>query len=156
MPESSLTPKQEVLLTFLGLPAQGQAAGPMDPVRIMKGLFVFAQEIPKTDWVDKTALYSFVPYLYGPCSFEVYRDLDHLAACGYVRKTRREGCTWDLYASTQEGLSLAQEMRPKINLSAHRYMRAVKEFVTGLTFSELLRAIYHHYPAYAVNSIFKT
>jgi hypothetical protein len=44
----------------------------LSPIQLMKGLFLIKQELELKDF------YEFEPYLYGPCSFEVYRDLEIL------------------------------------------------------------------------------
>ncbi|MCC6003788.1 MAG: hypothetical protein LM590_05545 [Thermofilum sp.] len=44
----------------------------LSSIQLMKGLFLIKQELELKDFYD------FEPYLYGPCSFEVYGDLEIL------------------------------------------------------------------------------
>ena len=46
-------------------------------------------------------------------------------------------------------------MEAELDGSAVTYIRAVVQWSQSLSFSNLLRAIYAHYPAYRVNSVFQ-
>jgi len=61
---------RNVLLYFIYAPLEN--VKPLSPIQLMKGLFFIKQELELKDF------YEFEPYLYGPCSFEVYRDLEIL------------------------------------------------------------------------------
>lgn len=136
--------RKDMLLVFVG--ASAKAVG---PVRIMKGLFLFSQE-------SAAALelkYEFVPYSYGPCSFQIYDDLRELVSEHLVEK-RPTSARWSEYVVTVEGKEIVDAIasrRPELFADLSRY----NKMVTSRTFAELLRSVYSKYPDYAVKSVFK-
>lgn len=146
-----LTPRQETLLVFLGADNNTK----LDPVRIMKGLFIFAMEAPE-NWLPSAARYNFEPYNYGPYSPDIYYDLERLERQGYVETAEVPGRSWKHYSLTPDGVKLAQGGVSAINPKVANYLRVLREFVDGLSFRQLLTAVYDKYPDYAVNSVFKT
>jgi hypothetical protein len=144
--------KQAILIKFLSISAKGKENPGLDPVRIMKGLFIFSQEIKK-EWLPPDSLYQFVPYNFGPCSFEIYQDLRALTARRYIITHQELGQNWHQYFLTAEGKKFAGTI--KIRKEVEAYLRTIKEFVLGISFATLLQAVYKEYPTYAENSIFK-
>jgi hypothetical protein len=144
-----LTARQKTLLLFLG------AGGEIDPIRIMKGLFVFAMETP-AEWLPSEARYKFVAYDYGPCSRQVYSDLATLEQHRYVNATETPGHSWKYYSLTDEGHQIAKVLSSEMHTPAVNYLNTLREFVSRLSFRQLLATIYHKYPEYAVNSVFKS
>lgn len=142
--------RQKTLLAFLGA-GEGQE---LDPIRIMKGLFLFAMKAP-SEWLPSEARYNFVPYDYGPCSFEIYSDLDLLEKQGYVRSTEFPGRSWKNYLLTSEGMGLVKQIAPEIDPDVIRYLQKLRDFVSKLSFRQLLSAVYEMYPEYAAKSVFK-
>src|SRR2546426_11848870 len=94
-------PRQELLLTFL-------AAGPepMDPIRIVKGMFIFGQEVPRA-WLRGAELYTFEPYNWGPFSSDIYRDLDALRRGDLVEALDQLGASWKYHRATEVGRAVA-------------------------------------------------
>lgn len=148
--EPNLTPRQRALLVFIG------DAGPndLDPVRIMKGMFLIARETPP-DWLPSEARYQFMPYNYGPYSSAIYADLDELERLGYVRPERALGQHWKHYWLTPRGREMAVASAATLGRDVVRYINSVRGFVTRLSFRDLLTAVYRRYPDYAVNSVFQ-
>jgi hypothetical protein len=58
---------------------EGAPSG-LDPVRLQKGMFLFA----RTGVVPVHEQYQFKPYDYGPMSSMIYRDLDELVTEGFL------------------------------------------------------------------------
>lgn len=147
--------RQDFLLAFLYLPAkQGDkvAAEPIDPIRIMKGLFLFGME-KRTELRD---FYVFEPYLYGPCSFQVYSDLRDLIAAGNVDELVLSPFhRWSYYRLTEQGKRRAQQVIAVLPEALVVKLRNVKETVMSKSFLDLLRYIYEKYPAYAAESIIR-
>jgi DNA-binding PadR family transcriptional regulator len=131
--------KQKIILTLL----KGIDKKPMSPLQIMKSLFLFYKEQQPEDF------YEFIPYLYGPCSFEVYKDLKILEEAGLIisHPTNRG---WSLFTVTNKG----EEYLIKDNIELIRKLETIKEFVLSKSFFELLVEIYSKYPEFAINSIF--
>lgn len=147
--DPAVTPRQEILLAFL---AGGEQD--MDPVRIMKGLFVFGQEC-QPEWLGQRPLYRFEPYNYGPFSAEIYRDLERLVARGLVEAREVIGQRWKHHRATPAGRRVAAEIRRRLDPKAVRYLDQMRAFTLAHSFHDLLRMIYKKYPAYAVRSVFQ-
>ncbi len=145
-----LTPRQKTLLAFLGSDAEQE----LNPIRVMKGLFLISQETPK-DWLDTGARYEFVPYHYGPCSFPIYDDLDCLQRLGYVKTMEVPGRSWKYYTLSAEGVSVANAVIKEFRPELRKYLKDVRAFVARLSVRQLLDVIYKAYPSLATNSIFK-
>ena len=148
---TELAPRQQLVLAFLGA-GDGEA---VDPIRIMKGLFVFTQEAPE-DWMPKAERYEFVPYDYGPCAFAVYSDLELLQALSYVKAQAVDGQSWSRYSLTPSGAEASARLTDGAWPAIRTYLGQIREFLRGLPFHRLLPIIYRKYPDYAVNSIFKS
>lgn len=144
------TERQKVLMTFLGASDQE-----LDPIRIMKGMFVLASESPVT-WLSRDARYKFEPYHYGPCSFEVYRDLDLLVHLGYLCAREAPGQSWKYYSLTSKGQVVRRTVAKSFDPKLVDFISRVRDFVGSLSFRDLLSVIYRKYPEFAVNSVFKS
>jgi len=120
---------------------------PMDTIRIMKGLFIVGQESPK----PLPSYYEFEPYLYGPCSFEVYGDLDELLKAGLVEEHRPY---YRSYCLTAKGTEKAKNAWSQIAADIRLRIETTKELVLSKSFSELLEYVYTKWPKMASMSIF--
>lgn len=145
-----LPPRLATLLLFLNDPARRE----LDPVRIMKGMFVLSKEAP-IQWLPADERYQFEPYHYGPCAFDIYGDLDALIAEGFVSFAELPGASWKKYTVTASGAEAALAEASRMNPGLVQYINSVRDFVCSLSFSGLLKAIYQKYPEYAVNSVFQ-
>jgi uncharacterized protein YwgA len=137
---------------LLLIAADGAPDG-LDPVRLQKGMFLLAREAP----LPPRERYWFVPYNYGPMSPAIYRDADKLVEAGLVEKVSAPGFGWERLAITAEGRERAHELArgdPGATAARLRTVEQVKEEVTRLGFSELLREIYRRYPQFAARSVF--
>ncbi len=132
---------------LLRLVAAGGEGATVDPIRIMKGAFLLTQELAKH---QKGTPYEFVPYHYGPCSFDVYRDLDtlvseRLLAREYPSTSRR----WPIYRVTPAGLARIAELAHRLPADWSQYVLRLRAWLDQQTFESLLRYIYAAYPGYA-------
>ena len=144
-----LTKTQAILLMFfLGSERE------LDPIRIMKGLFLFNMKA-RPHWLSPEAKYTFKPYSYGPYSPQLTSDLSALSLKGYLTETQALGQSWNYYKLTEKGRRAATEYTRQINPNALAYLHELREYVSSLSFSALLKAVYKMYPQYAVNSVFK-
>ena len=134
--------KRDILLCFIALPDRR----PMSPIQIMKGMFLIKKELNVTDF------YEFEPYLYGPCSFEVYRDLQRLAEENLILSSPSiRG--WKYYIISSKGMEIFKAISQTMDGELLEGIRKIKKIVTEKSFIELLRYVYEKYPEYAVNSI---
>jgi hypothetical protein len=119
----------------------------------MKGLFLLAQEAPKS-WLASSGRYSFEPYHYGPFSADIYRDIDSLCGMGFAQCHEVPGQTWCRYSLTDAGRSEASASTVDENPGLVKYIRDLRGWVTSLSFNRLLTAVYEKYPEFARNSVF--
>jgi uncharacterized protein YwgA len=141
----SLKPSDWLLLLL------AEASDPLDRVRIQKSLFLFSKR-SKAPAEEK---YIFQPYLYGPFSSTIYRDLDRLAEEGKVRVELHEGAASPFYRLSPTGRKAATELQEQVPQARLELLRAVRTWVSTKPFSVLLRTIYQMYPEFAAESIFR-
>lgn len=146
------THRQDLLLSFL------HGAGPteLDPIRIMKGVFLFCQQAPATWEVPVDALYGFEAYMYGPYSPELASDLRELHRLGLITVKEAPGRTWGYYSLSEQGKRVVSESEANLPSVSIRYLATLRTFVCNLTFRSLLDTVYEAYPEYSVNSVFKS
>lgn len=127
----------------------------LDPVRLQKGLFLFAMRAT----IPKREKYTFKPYDYGPMSAAIYTDLDALVDEGLLKSDPIPGRAWSRYSATEAGLLAAgcviKDASEQGKLAAAKELFAVKQTVASLSFNRLLEAVYREHPEYAVNSVFR-
>jgi uncharacterized protein YwgA len=143
-----VTPRDRLLLfiAFDGAP-QG-----LDPIRLQKGMFLFAMD----DVSKATESYSFVPYNYGPMSAQIYRDLESLTERGLVESTPVKGQSWARYTATEDGLIVARDLlSQEPSDQAAQRLYTIKADVSSHSFTEVLEDVYDRYPQYASKSVFR-
>jgi uncharacterized protein YwgA len=137
------------LLLFIAL--DGAPEG-LDPIRLQKGMFLFAED----EATRPDEAYDFVPYDYGPMSTQIYRDLDFLAEGGLIAATPVEGQTWSRYSATEKGLTAAKEMLgEEPSQTAARLLYEIKTDVSSRTYQQVLEDVYDRYPEFASKSVFR-
>jgi uncharacterized protein len=137
-----------LLISFEGAPRG------LDPVRLQKAMFLFAQEAD----APAEQKYDFGPYNYGPMSRDIYADVDELVAQGLVERTPVEGQSWSRYRPTSRGVDagralLGQAMTRHPDAAKHLF--ETKQSVASRTFESLLEDVYARYPDYATRSVFR-
>jgi DNA-binding PadR family transcriptional regulator len=140
--------KQDWLILYLSLPSATEN-NMLDPIRIMKGLFLFKMEFKE----KLNDFYDYIPYLYGPCSFEIYKDLIELQLKGIVDSYSQPLYRWSYYRLTKKGQTLANFLVNDVPKEFLEKLKAIKLKVTSLSFFELLREVYKKYPEFAKNSV---
>ena len=141
---------QEWLLAYLALPLDASnTEKSIDPVRIMKGMFLFAMEGTVAD----EGKYNFDAYSYGPCSFEIYSDLDNLLERGIIPREFRAGETWPRYSVMSKGVSAFEELKKVADVAGMKQLSQIKNLVLSMSFLSLLKYVYNKYPKYATKSL---
>jgi len=115
----------------------------------MKGMFLFAQQAAH----ELGEFYDFEPYHYGPCSFQIYRDLDALEADGLIRRKQPTGQLWSYTEPTSQGVEKASELARSASTNLLNLLVNQRSLVASLSFSALLRNVYRRYPTFASRSI---
>lgn len=126
---------------------KGNQVEPLDTIRIMKGLFITKQESGK----PLENFYNFEPYLYGPCSFEVYDDIQNLLGSGLVEENRP---CYRSYRLTQRGIVHAAGIWGGLPSGMGDLLTKTKNLILSQTFSEMLNYVYSRWPDYAERSVF--
>lgn len=121
----------------------------MEPIQIQKTMFKFVNEAE----VPTSEAYQFRPYNWGPCSFEIYDDLQSLRLDGKV-ETIPTGRGWSTYRLTELGRREAEVARANADENLAQKLAGIRQWVTSKSFGELLREVYRDYPTYATESIF--
>jgi len=139
--------KDWLLLTV----AEGAAEG-LSPVQLQKGVFLVCEMVKQT---KKDECYVFEPHNYGPFSANVYAEAEALEQEGLVDIHAAAPRRYARYTATSEGEQRASALRDSLDEPTRDYLRQVVQWVKQKTFPELIRAIYHFFPDYNVNSVFR-
>jgi hypothetical protein len=139
MPDLS---KQEWLLLLL----REQA---LDRIRLMKALFLIWQRSNR----NIKDFYEFVPYMYGPCSFNLYRDLDAAENQRLLVQAPHPVSRWAPYFLTATGKAIADSAASKVDSKTMGLIGSIAEEVQSLPFFELLRRVYAEAPEFAIKSV---
>jgi uncharacterized protein YwgA len=136
--------KRDILLYFIYAPVK--EAELLSPIQIMKGLFLIKQELKLEDF------YRFEPYIYGPCSFEVYSDLEILTKERLITRVPSGG-RWFYYKITPLGKDKINAILDTMDRELSQCILEIKKFVVRNSIFELLSYVYSKYPDYARNSV---
>lgn len=138
--------KRTDLLLKIITAANGEA---VTPVQLQKIAFLlgmqFADELPDD-------YYSFQKYDYGPFCVGVYQDAELLARDGLVLITVNQRGGWKEYSASYQAGNVMLDVIPD---HITRYIDDTVGWARKLSFQELVRTIYAHYPDYRVNSVFQ-
>lgn len=144
--------RRDWLVLLLGFNGEGSSSPHLDPIRLQKGMFLVAMEAG----LPAEQTYPFMPHNWGPYSRELRADVCTLVMEGYVQADDVPGYTWKRYALTTAGLDLARHILNDTPGDVPRKVAEIKKRVSSSGFTGLLNDVYAAYPAYAVNSLFRT
>lgn len=105
----------------------------MSKLRLVKLMFLVSKRIP---------LYYFVPYKYGPFSFQLYHDLSHLERDGFV-------------SIDDDSVQLVKTELPSLDLKIKNIVRMNSERFSALDDKALLDYIYEEHPEFTIFSQYK-
>jgi hypothetical protein len=148
VPEQIAMPNRDEWLLLALARLEGKA---MTPIQIQKTMFLLSEGAGAN--VGRR-FYRFRPHNYGPFDANIYHDLEQLIARQEVATDQDPSRRWSTYAITALGMRRAATIRRAADEKTVGYMEKLVDWVTSLSFRDLLRAIYSKYPAYKVNSIF--
>jgi hypothetical protein len=124
---------------------------PLDRIRLMKGLFLIWHRSGR----DVPGFFEFAPYMYGPCSFELYDELEAAARDRLLTQLPESYPRWSPYYITERGKKVADRAAEEIDPKMLRRVRSVAEEVAGLDFNSLLRRVYKEAPDFATDTVAK-
>ncbi len=122
---------------------------PVTPVQLQKVAFYIWKEYPDRLPDD---FYNFRKYDYGPFSADIYHDAEKLEDDGLVSISLNQRGGWREYAATAQGLNSDLSDIPR---DVSKFIDEKVQWARGLTFQELVRALYEQFPQYRENSVFK-
>ncbi len=122
---------------------------PLDRIHLMKALFLLWHRSGR----KIEDFFAFEPYLYGPCSIEVYAVLDNLIKEGLVVQAPHTVERWARYYLTQRGKKEVESIL--IEGDRKELVEHIASEVSKLGFHELLRTVYTEAPEFAINSLVK-
>jgi hypothetical protein len=123
----------------------------LQPVHLQKVLFLLGQNCPRTTGSN---YYHFAPYHYGAFDADVYHDAERLESQGLALMWRVPG-GWKEYAVSPAGLARAQELEAQLSPAMRGFVRQLVNWARGLSFANLVSAVYEAYPWTKANSIFR-
>ena len=143
---NALRPTSENALLLI---ADGATGGyPLDTIRLMKGAF-FVDQLGPDPWCE---LFSFRPYRFGPFDSSVYTVRDGLVRDGLLE--RHGAGRYATYSLTDAGRVRAGEVGQADQRIAD-WLRNIGRWVTGKSFSDLLKDVYERYPEFATQSVMR-
>ena len=122
------------------------------PIQIQKLFFLIEKKIPE---LLKYNYFKFKPYNYGPFDSEIYDVISELVGNGDLEIISYVNSRIIKYKTTEKGQKRGKQILQSLGEKATDKIKILSEFVRKLTFSELVSVIYHEFPEFKVNSIFK-
>lgn len=122
---------------------------PLDRIRLMKALFLIWHRSGR----NLEDYYEFTPYMYGPCSFDLYTELETLQQKHLVSQAPHPVAHWASYYLTPMGASRASAIQNAASGETVAFIRAVAEEVASLGFHALLRKVYSEAPDFASQTV---
>jgi hypothetical protein len=139
--------RKDVLLTALALSDNRS----LTPVQVQKAMFLIAAEAMDA---APGPFYKFEKYNYGPFCSDIYSDLTEFERCDLLAVDQPLNSRVRAYRLTDQGVKAAALSKSHLNPGLTEYLKSVIEWVTSLSFPDLVRAIYKKYPEYKENSVF--
>jgi Protein of unknown function, DUF488 len=118
------------------------ANAPLSATQIQKYMFLLREE---TQCSHDSTFYEFLPYKFGPFSFAAQREIETLAAYGYIESGAR----------SMRATALGKEEAIKVDEDTSRAVCAVVSRYGELSVRSLLKDVYTRYPWFASNSELK-
>ncbi|MEE1961192.1 hypothetical protein V1387_00755 [Allomuricauda taeanensis] len=137
--------KEELILSVLSIGDKLKYT----PVQIQKLFFLIDKRIGES---IGGPYFEFKPYHYGPFDKSLYQILDDLQDKGLVEINNIGGLK--KYSLTEEGYEAGESLHEKFKEKEAAFIEKLSDYVTGVSFSELVSSIYKEYPEMKANSIF--
>ena len=135
--------RQDILFAIIEA-AEGRG---LKRVHLQKAVFLVAEEF-KAELPDD--FYKFIKYHFGPYSQKVYRDAEILNDSGCISITYGIDRRDDTFAIVNDCGIKYIELPGRLK----RFIKESVDWILGMNFQELVRAIYYLYPEYQENSRF--
>jgi len=126
---------------------------PFTPVQIQKAMFLASDKVPGA--FDRYSRYDFQPYDYGPFDWQVYSDVEQLEHRGLAQIDQQPGTRWRTYAASHQGVIEGQRLAEQLPREQSAVLERIVNLVRGLSFNDLVSAIYRAYPHMRARSVFR-
>ncbi|MCD6328573.1 hypothetical protein J7M28_13605 [bacterium] len=97
--------------------------------------------------------YEFTPYMYGPCSFDLYGELERLQHEHLVSQVPHTVAQWASYHLTPRGETEASAIEKKADEKTVELVRSIAREVASLGFHGLLKKVYSEAPDFASRTV---
>ena len=116
-------------------------------LKLMKEAFLL-----KTELGERFG-YNFVPYDFGPCSFQIYEDLKELTNEGIVKEDKNKVFSVYTISSSYENtvMELIENLKPEVREAIFK----IKKEFNELTYYALISYVYQKYPQWTRASKFR-
>ena len=149
-----ISKRQLILISLIG--SGGSIKTLNEPIegsiKLMKEAFLLKMELGKMESGNQLQ-YHFVPYDFGPCSFEIYEELNSLIKGGIIKEDKHK--TFSIYSiadSYEEVIpKLIGSLEPEVKAAVMR----IKRNFNGLSYYGLITHVYEKYPSYIKASKFR-
>lgn len=119
------------------------------PVQVQKLFFMIDRRI--SGWIGGP-FFDFQPKDYGPFDKEVYSQIEALSWAG---DAAIEDGRMKTYRLTTQGQKKGEQLLASLDPTASNFIRELSSWVRGLSFADLVSAVYKEYPEMKANSIFR-
>jgi len=142
------------LLTLLAGDGSDPPIERLDPIRVMKGLYLAQNEVD-TDTIRplEDPAFVFVPYSYGPFTPSIYGELETLELLGFVESRQAPGRSFKTWRLTAEGEAESRAAVERLTTDEVARLRHAYRIVTTKGFNGLLEYVYSRYPDSASQSV---
>jgi uncharacterized protein YwgA len=119
------------------------------PVQIQKLVFLLQEKGIKEE------VFNFIPFDYGPFDPQIYKSLEELSDEGLVEIIGEPFAKNRRYRLKSEGVEKAKAALNKLSPDNQEYAARLFHWMKGLSFAQLVGAVYADYPKMRENSVFR-
>lgn len=138
--------KKEILMLLY---AQGNSEKINEPIegsiKLMKELFLLEKEFGMN-------IFGFIAYDLGPCSFQVYVDIDSLKEEGFVNESSNKGKKHKTYSLSQHGINITEKLFEDLDNDVKSKILKIKKEFNSMNTHNLIVYVYKNYPEFTARS----
>lgn len=151
--DATISPNPEgwvLAFFYAGNPSNPETIEIKGKLLFIKEFFVFVKEIKQ----DLDEFFHFIPYRYGPYSFELVSIMDKLINRGLISAITtpvQSGERYD-YRLTQQGIEVARGLYNNVDHDTKIRLEKLRADGSKMGYFAVLRYVYSRYPEYTVSS----
>ena len=142
--------KKTILLCLIGVGGSNKISNePISgSIKLMKEAFLL-----QVDYLGEKFPYHFIPYDFGPCSFEIYDDLNLLIKEGIVNEEKNN--SFSIYSVSSSYEELVKQLLANLDPSIRNAILKIKKDFNKLSYYSLIAYVYDKHPQFTRASKFK-